>query len=257
VKTVIAEAPHGTALSLFKKNIANPQTTNESEGRKMEQFNEQLAVKVDQYIEHLLTPHDEALAQNLQNAREAELPTINVSPNEGKLLYLLTKIAGAKRVLEIGTLGGYSTTWLARALSAEGKVITLELDQQHADVARTNLARAGVGDRVEVRVGRAAASLQTMIDQQEAAFDVIFIDADRAGYVEYLDLALRLAHSGTVILADNLIRNGRVLDQQPSDESARGAKAYNDALAANPRLESIILPILRENLDGLAISIVK
>ena len=103
-----------------------------------------LAVKVDRYIEHLLNPHDEALAQNLQNAQAADLPTINVSPNEGKLLYLLAKIAGAKRVLEIGTLGGYSTTWLARALPADGKVITLELDQKHADVARNNLDRAGV-----------------------------------------------------------------------------------------------------------------
>ncbi len=223
----------------------------------MEPFNQDLAAKIDQYIEQLFNPHDEALAQNLQNAQQADLPTINVSPNEGKLLYLLAKLAGAKRVLEIGTLGGYSTTWLARALPAEGKVITLELDQKHADVARHNLDRAGVGDRVEMRVGRAADSLRTMIDQHEAAFDLIFIDADKSGYVEYLDLALHLAHSGTVILADNLIRNGRVLDQQPGDKSARGARAYNDALAANPQLESIILPIIRENLDGLSISIVK
>lgn len=223
----------------------------------MEQFNEQLAVKVDHYIEALVNPHDEALAQNLQNAQEADLPTINVSPNEGKLLYLIAKIAGAKRVLEIGTLSGYSTTWLARALPAEGKVITLELDQKHAEVARHNLERAGVADRVEVRVGRASETLRTMIDQQEAAFDLIFIDADKAGYVEYLDLALHLAHPGTVILADNLIRNGRVLDEHPRDENARGAKAYNEALAANPQLESIILPIIRENLDGLSISIVK
>src|SRR5512139_2074504 len=121
----------------------------------MEQFNEQLAVKVDQYIEALLNPHDEALAENLRNAQAAKLPTINVSPNEGKLLYLITKIAGARRVLEIGTLGGYSTTWLARALPADGKVITLELDQKHAEVASQNLNRAGLAERVEVRVGRA------------------------------------------------------------------------------------------------------
>jgi predicted O-methyltransferase YrrM len=223
----------------------------------MESFDELLAVKVDRYIEHLFNPHDEALAQNLQNAQAADLPTINVSPNEGKLLYLLAKMAGAKRVLEIGTLGGYSTTWLARALPADGKVITLELDQKHAKVARNNLDRAGMADRVEVRVGHAADSLRAMIDQHAAPFDLIFIDADKTGYVEYLDLALHLSHSGTVILADNLIRNGRVLDEHPSDESARGAKAYNEAMAANPRLESIILPIIRENLDGLSISIVK
>ena len=223
----------------------------------MESFDELLAVKVDRYIEHLFNPPDEALAQNLQNAQAAELPTINVSPNEGKLLYLLAKLAGAKRVLEIGTLGGYSTTWLARALPAAGKVITLELDQKHAEVARANLDRAGVADRVEVRVGRAADSLRTMIDRHEAPFDLIFIDADKTGYVEYLDLALQLSHAGTIILADNLIRNGRVIDDQPGDASARGAKAYNESMAARPELESIILPIIRENLDGLSISIVK
>jgi predicted O-methyltransferase YrrM len=223
----------------------------------MESFNEQLAVKVDQYIEHLLNPQDEALAQNLQNAQAAQLPTINVSPNEGKLLYLLTKMAGAKRVLEIGTLGGYSTTWLARALPTDGKVITLELDQKHAEVAQKNFDRAGVADRVEVRVGRAADSLRTMIDQHEAPFDLIFIDADKAGYVEYLDLSLQLSHVGTIILADNLIRNGRVIDAWQDDAAARGAKAYNESMAARPELESIILPIIRENLDGLSISIVK
>jgi predicted O-methyltransferase YrrM len=159
--------------------------------------------------------------------------------------------------LEIGTLGGYSTTWLARALPADGKVITLELDQKHAEVARKNFDRAGVANRVEVRVGRAVDSLRHMIDQHETPFDLIFIDADKAGYVEYLDLSLQLARPGTVILADNLIRNGRVMDERPQDDSSRGAQAYNRALAANQRLESIILPIIRENLDGLSISIVK
>ena len=131
----------------------------------MEAFNEELAVKVNKYIEHLLNPHDEVLAENLQNAQEAGLPTVNVSPNEGKLLYLIAKMAGAKRVLEIGTLGGYSTTWLARALPADGKVITLELEQKHAEVARQNLDRAGMADRVEVRVGRAVDTLHQMIDR--------------------------------------------------------------------------------------------
>jgi predicted O-methyltransferase YrrM len=223
----------------------------------MESFNEQLAVKIDKYIEHLFNPHDEALAQNLRDAQAADLPTINVSPNEGKLLYLIARMVKAARVLEIGTLGGYSTTWLARALPAGGKVITLELDQKHAEVARGNLDRAGVSDRVEVRVGRAAASLRKMIDQHETPFDLIFIDADKPSYVEYLDLALQLSHTGTVILADNVIRNGRVIDDRLADEAARGAKAFNDALAVHPRLESLILPIIRQNLDGLSISIVK
>jgi predicted O-methyltransferase YrrM len=223
----------------------------------MESFNEKLAHQVDGYIEGLFIPHDEALAQGLKDAEAADLPSINVSANEGKLLYLITKMTRAKRALEIGTLGGFSTTWLARALPGDGKLITLELDQKHADVARKNLDRAGVGDKVEIRTGRAIDSLQKMIAQGEAPFDLIFIDADKPGYVEYLNRSLQLAHPGTVILADNLIRNGRVMDSHPGDESARGAKAYNDALAQHPRLESIILPILRENLDGLSISIVK
>jgi predicted O-methyltransferase YrrM len=223
----------------------------------MEQFNERLAVKVDGYIEALLNPPDVALLHSLKDAESSGLPPINVSPNEGKLLYLVTKIAGAKRVLEIGTLGGYSTTWLARALPADGKVITLELDQKHAEVARRNLARAGMVDRVEVRVGRATETLRQMIDQREAPFDLIFIDADKPSYVEYLQLALHLSRTGTVILADNLIRNGRVIDDRPADESARGAKAFNEALAANHRLDSIILPIIRTTLDGLSISIVE
>jgi predicted O-methyltransferase YrrM len=223
----------------------------------MESFNEQLAIRIDTYIEHLLNPQDEALAQNLQNAQAADLPTINVSPNEGKLLYLVAKMAHAQRALEIGTLGGYSTTWLARALPTGGKVITLELEPKHAEVARNNLERAGVADRVEVRVGRAVDALRRMIAQHEAPFDLIFIDADKSSYVEYLDLSLQLSHPGTVILADNLIRNGRVLDDRPADEAARAVRAFNDALAANGKLESIILPIIRSNLDGLSISIVK
>ena len=222
----------------------------------MESFNQDLAAKVDKYIERLLTPHDEALIQNLRDAQAADLPAINVSPNEGKLLYLIAKMARARRVLEIGTLGGYSTTWLARALPHDGSVITLELDQKHAEVARQNLDRAGVGNRVEIRVGHAVQTLRQMIAQGEAPFDVIFIDADKPSYMEYLDLALHLSHTGTVILADNLIRNGRVIDPAPDDEAARATKAFNDTLAANEKMESIILPIIRQNLDGLSISIV-
>jgi predicted O-methyltransferase YrrM len=220
-------------------------------------FDDRLAQRVDEYIERLLVPRDPALEQGLADAERAGLPAINVSANQGKLLYLIAKIAGARRVLEIGTLGGYSTTWLTRALPPDGKVVTLELDRKHADVARRNLDRAGVGDRVEVRVGRAIDSLRALIDGGEAPFDLIFIDADKGSYVEYLNLSLQLARPGTVILADNLIRNGRVLQATPPDDSARGAKAYNDAMAAHPRLDSIILPIIRDNLDGLSISIVK
>jgi predicted O-methyltransferase YrrM len=221
-----------------------------------EAFNEQLAKEVDHYIERLFVPPDESLAQNLENAAAAGFPIINVSSNEGKLLYLIAKMSRARRILEIGTLGGYSATWLARALPADGKLITLELDQRHADVARRNLDRAGVGDRVEIRVGRGVDALRGMIDHAEAPFDLIFIDADKPSYPDYLSLAMQLSRPGTIILADNLIRNGRVLNAHSTDDNARAVRAYTAAIAAHPRLESIVLPIIRDNLDGLSISIV-
>jgi len=213
-----------------------------------------LARRVDEYIERLFVPRDGALEQGLRDAGQAGLPAISVSPNEGKLLYLIAKMAGAQRALEIGTLGGYSTTWLARALPSGGRVVTLEMERKHADVARRNVDRAGVGERVEIRVGPAADTLREMIERGEALFDLIFIDADKTGYVEYLNLSMRLAHPGTVILADNVIR--RVLALAPDDEESRGIREFNEAIAAHPRLESLILPIIRENLDGLSISIV-
>lgn len=218
-------------------------------------FDGRMARRVDEYIERLFVPRDSALEQGLIDAEQAGLPAISVSPSEGKLLYLIAKIAGAKRVLEIGTLGGYSTTWLARALPSGGRVVTLELEQRHADVARRNVDRTGVGERVEIRVGSAVDTLREMIERGEAPFDLIFIDADKKAYVEYLNLSMRLAHPGTVILADNVIR--RVMSPAPGDEDSRGIHAYNEAIAAHPRLESLILPIIRENLDGLSISIVR
>ena len=223
----------------------------------MEPFNEQLARRIDDYIEALFIPHDDALLQGLKAAESADLPSINVSPNEGKLLQLIARMAGANRVLEIGTLAGYSTVWLARGLPPGGRIITLELEPKHAEVARANLERAGVADQVEIRLGRAADTLQKMIAAQEGPFDLIFIDADKPSYVEYLDLALQLARVGTIILGDNLIRNGRVLDETPPDANARGIRSFNAALASNPRLDSIILPIIRSSIDGLSISIVK
>jgi predicted O-methyltransferase YrrM len=213
--------------------------------------------RVDRYVEALCAPQDAVLVENLKNAERAGLPAINVSPNEGKLLSLLTKVSGARRVLEIGTLGGYSTTWLARALPPDGKVITLEVDPRNADVARKNLKLAGLDERVEVRVGNAADAMRKMAAAGEGPFDLVFIDADKPQYLEYLKLALELARSGSLILADNVIRNGRALDPSPSDANARGVKAFNEAMAAHPRLESIILPIYRDELDGLSISRVK
>jgi predicted O-methyltransferase YrrM len=223
----------------------------------MQPVNEKLIERIDAYIEDLFNQPDEALSQNLADTDAAGLPHINVSPNQGRLLYLLAKLAGAKRVLEIGTLGGYSTTWLARALPPGGRVITLELESRNAGVARRNLERAGVGSVVDVRVGPAADSLRDLIRSATAPFDLIFIDADKSGYPEYLELALQLSRPGTLILADNVIRHGQVLDSHPADPHDAGAKAYNEAIARHPRLESLILPIVRARVDGMAISIVK
>jgi caffeoyl-CoA O-methyltransferase len=216
-----------------------------------------LRVRIDKYIESLFVPVDPALTQGLADADAAGLPQIAVSANQGKLLYLLTKICGARRVLEIGTLGGYSTTWLARALPASGSLTTLELDQQHAEVARKNIDRAGIGARVKIEVGPASQTMQRLIDQHVEAFDVIFIDADKTGYERYLDLSVKLSRSGTVIIADNLIRDGLVLDQTTADENARAARAFNAKLAADTRLESIVIPALGKRIDGMSISIVR
>jgi len=216
-----------------------------------------LMARVDRYVEELLVPPDRALQQGLEDAAAAGLPDIAVSPNEGKLLHLLARLVRPHRILEIGTLGAYSTTWLARALEPGGKVVTLEIDPHHAEVARRNLARAGVGEQVEVRVGPGAATLRAMIAAGERPFDVVFIDADKEGYAEYLELSLQLSRPGSVIMADNLIRGGRVLEPASPDPRVQGVREFNARLAAHPRLDSIILPILREDLDGVSISLVK
>lgn len=223
----------------------------------MEPLNEQLVERIDRYIEDLFTPPDAVLAENLKEADAGGLPPIQVSPNLGKLLYLLVKIAGARRVLEIGTLGGYSTTWLARALPPGGVLITLERESKHAEVARRSLERAGLGGIVDIRVGSAADSLRDLIRAGTEPFGLIFIDADKASYVEYLNLSLELSRPGTVILADNVIRHGLVLDENASDATDLGARAYNQAIARHPRLESLVLPTIRRRIDGLAISIVR
>jgi predicted O-methyltransferase YrrM len=217
-------------------------------------FDQGLARRADAYVEELFVPADDALSQGLEDAEAAGLPPINVSPNEGKLLHLIARLARASRVLEIGTLGGYSTTWLARALPPGGRLVTLELEPRHAEVARANLARAGVADRVEIRVGPASASLRALVDGHEPPFDLVFIDANKEAYVEYLDLCLRLVRPGSVILADNTLR--RVFED-PSDPGVKGIKAFNERIASDPLLDSHIVPIIRGHLDGLSISIVK
>lgn len=223
----------------------------------MQPLDEKLVERIDLYIAERFAPEDEALARNVEDAAAAGLPPIQVSANEGKLLYLIARIARARRILEIGTLAGYSTTWLARALPPGGSLLTLEREPLHAEVAQANLARAGLSAAVEVRVGNAAESLRGLIREGAEPFDLVFLDADKSGYVEYLDLALQLSQPGTVILADNVIRHGRVMEAEPPDAADAGARAYNQVIAQNPRLESLVLPIVRSRIDGLAISVVK
>lgn len=218
---------------------------------------QELWKQVDDYLAGLLVPEDEALTAVVKANREANLPAIDVPPQLGKFLALLITISGAKRVLEIGTLGGYSTIWLARALPADGKVVTLELEPRHAEIARQNLERAGVSGRVEIRVGQALESLRALSLAEEAAFDFIFIDADKKNLPEYLDWSLKLAHKGTIILADNVIRDGKVIDAESTDPNIRGARRFLELAAANPRLSATAIQTVdSKGYDGFAMAVV-
>ena len=201
------------------------------------------------YISHTFAPEDEALSAARAHAKREGLPEISISPSQGKLLHLLARLAGARRILEVGTLGGYSAIWLARALPDGGRLISLELDAHHAQVARDNIERAGLSGVVEVRVGDAADSLARMSGEQP--FDVVFIDADKDGYPRYLELCLPLLREGGLLLGDNTLPDA-VLDAN----ARSGTKSYNTAVAAHAGLDSIIVPALRpRGLDGLTISI--
>lgn len=204
------------------------------------------------YIRNLYAKEDAVLASILEGLNERGLPQISVPPEVGKTLYLLAKMSRAKRVLEIGALGGYSTIWLARALPPSGEVVSLELKQEHADFAMENIAKAGLKDRVKIMVGDAKESLLKLIEQKET-FDFFFIDADKSSYVNYLEHALQLAESGAIIAADNLFQSGKVFDENNDSPNSRAIRQFNQLIAEDPRLESIILPIG----DGLGISIVK
>lgn len=223
----------------------------------MEKVSAELMESIDWYIESMFAPDDAALQECLRASEEAGLPAIQVSPNQGKLLYLIAKMARAQRILEIGTLGGYSAIWLARALPADGTLVTIEREAKHADLARSSLAKAGLSGRTEILVGPAANVMRQLIGEGAPPFDLIFIDADKPGYVEYLELALRLSKDGTVVLADNVIRHGEVLQENPADANAAAVRRFNAALAAETRLESVLLPIVRSRVDGLSVSVVK
>jgi caffeoyl-CoA O-methyltransferase len=208
--------------------------------------------EIDAYIDDLFGPSDDVLEAALRDSRRGGLPEINVSPNQGRLLRLLTEIAGARRILEIGTLGGYSAIHFARALPEDGGLISLEIDEHHADVARGNIERAGLSGIVEVRVGDAHELLAALNENGEGPFDLVFIDADKEGYPDYLDASLRLVRPGSLILGDNTIRGGAVLD--PQEPTARATREFNRRVAQDPGLSGIVLPLIRERVDGLTIA---
>ena len=212
----------------------------------------ELLEEIDGYIEDLFGSSDEVLEATLRDSRRGGLPDINVSPNQGRLLQLMVEISGARRVLEIGTLGGYSAIHLARGLPEGGRLVSLELDGHHADVARTNVKRAGLSEVVEIRVGDAHELLDDLAEGDEAPFDLVFIDADKEGYPDYLQAGLRLVRPGSLILGDNTIRGGSVLD--PQGGTARATREFNRLVAEDPRLHGIVLPLIRERIDGMTIA---
>ncbi len=199
-------------------------------------------------------PEDDALRGALEAGRTADMPAIQISPLQGKLLQVLAAACGARKILEIGALAGYSGIWLARALPPGGRLISLEISEQHAAVARASLGRAGLSNRVEVRVGPASDLLAALA--AEAPFDLIFIDADKPGYPTYLDWALRLSRVGSIIVADNCIRGGAPLRGDSDDQGSRAIAEYDARIAAEPRLRSVVLPLDDDGMDGFAISVV-
>ena len=209
---------------------------------------------VDQYIGDQLVESDDALDSALRDSAAAGLPQIQVSPNQGKLLSLLARMIGARNILEIGTLGGYSTIWLARALPKQGgRLITLEYEPKHADVARKNLARAGLSNLVELRLGRAIETLPKLT----GPFDLIFIDADKPSTADYFDWAVKLSRAGSVIVVDNVVRKGGVIDPHSADANVQGVRRFYDALVRDKRVTATAMQTVgSKGYDGFAIALV-
>lgn len=213
--------------------------------------------EVDDYFTDRLLPDapDDALAAALRDSDAAGLPKIAVSPMQGKLLQLLAQLQGARNILEIGTLGGYSTIWLGRALPADGRLVSLEYDPRHAEVAVRNIARAGLDQHVEVRVGPALESLPRLADENPPPFDVVFIDADKVNNAHYMEWALRLTSTGSLIVLDNVVRGGRVADPDNTDPDVLGTRAALDLIGGHPRLSGTALQTVgAKNYDGFALA---
>jgi predicted O-methyltransferase YrrM len=220
-------------------------------------MNQEQWTAVDRYLADLFVPPDPALAGALEASAAAGLPAINVSPNLGKFLHLVARVQGARSILEIGTLGGYSTIWLARALPPDGRLITLEADPKHAAVARANFVRAGLAEVIELRLGPALDTLPQLAAEGRGPFDLIFIDADKRNNPAYLGWALRFSRRGSLIVADNVVRKGAVLDEANQDADIQGVRLFNELLAAEPRVSATALQMVGvKGYDGFAIALV-
>jgi predicted O-methyltransferase YrrM len=210
---------------------------------------------VDRYLTDTLVPPDPVLDAALRESAKSGLPAINVAPNQGKLLYLLALTMGARNILEIGTLGGYSTIWLARALPRDGKLTTLEADAKHASVARSNLARAEVTDRVDLILGRAIDTLPKLAHDNRGPFDLIFIDADKPSVPDYFTWSLKLSRPGSIIIVDNVVRDGKVTDAASSDASVQGVRRFMEMLAKEPRVTATAMQTVGvKGYDGFAVA---
>lgn len=215
-------------------------------------------LSVERYFEELFAPPDEALAAALRESASAGLPPHHISATQGKLLMILARAIGARRILEIGTLGGYSTIWLGRALPPDGRLVTLEGVERHAEIARKNIGRAGLAERVEIRVGPALATLPKIAAEERGPFDLVFIDADKSSNPRYLDWSLKLTRPGSLIIADNVVRGGGLIDAASTDPNILGISEFNELLAKNPRLSATALQTVGgKGWDGFAIALVK
>jgi predicted O-methyltransferase YrrM len=220
-------------------------------------MSKKLWTAVDQYTTNLLLPADAALDAALAASEAAGLPSISVSPSQGKLLMLVAQLAGAKQILEIGTLGGYSSIWLARALAPGGRLITLEANPKHAEVARGNIARAGFAEVVEVRLGDARAGIEQLAAEARGNFDLIFIDADKQSIPHYLEWSLKLSHRGSLIIVDNVIRDGALIDAKSDDPNVLGARRMHEMLAAEPRVSATTIQTVgSKGYDGFTLALV-
>ena len=220
----------------------------------MSETDERRWAEVDRYITELLVRPDAALDAANSDAEAAGLPSIQVSAAQGALLGLLVRLSGARTVLEIGTLGGFSAIWMARALPPGGRLLSLEIDPKHADVARKNLERAGVADRVEVRVGPALETLRSLANDPRAPFDLVFLDADKVEYADYFSAVLPLSRPGTVIVADNVVRQGTIVDAGAADPRVGGIRRFLERAAATPGLlGTVVQTVGAKGYDGMAV----